>query len=337
MVVSLHRHPSVHQHPLKLRSRPPRSLPHVARGARAARAARTACAAFAAFALGGLLASSPASADVSKEQCIDAHSRGQDAKEQGKLSMARKLFLMCAQPGCPALVQGDCARFVDDLGRLQPTLSFVARDSNGQDLSDTVVYIDGLPVATRLDDGKVYDVDPGKHTVRFWRGRGRQEQVITVVVGVGEKGRTISATFNPEGPPTTRPAEVSRAPVTPRASAPEPVHPTGAKVLIGVGAALVLGGGAVGVIGRIRVPSNCSISTHECAAPPGDPAFDEAKSAVTLMNVGFIAAGAGAAAVIGGFVWYFTGTKTPKERNTVATPWFNPGAGAAGLAISGRL
>ncbi|HWO20227.1 MAG TPA: hypothetical protein VNO30_15770 [Kofleriaceae bacterium] len=293
-------------------------------------------AAVAAVALGGLLASSPASAEISKEECLDAHSRGQDAKEQGKISMARKLFLMCAQPGCPSLVQGDCARFVDDLGRLQPTLSFVARDSNGQDLPDTVVYIDGLPVAARLDDGKVYDVDPGKHTIRFWRGRGRQEQVLTVIVGAGEKGRTISATFTPEGASLTKPTDVSGAAAKTRPLEPGPVHPIGAKVLIGAGAALALGGAALAVVGVIRIPNNCSLGTHECAAPPGDPAFDKAKSAVTLANVGFIAAGVGVAAIAGGLVWYITGAQTPKERNTVA-PWWNPGAGAAGIAISGRL
>jgi len=54
---------------------------------------------------------------ISKDQCIDAHSRGQDAREQGKFSLARRLFLACEQPSCPPLVQSDCARFADDLTR----------------------------------------------------------------------------------------------------------------------------------------------------------------------------------------------------------------------------
>src|SRR5258707_12676559 len=90
----------------------------------------------------------------SKEACIDAHSKGQDAKEQGKISLARKLFLSCAQAQCPSLVQGDCARFADELARTQPTLSFVARDASGADLPDTTIYIDGVLTVTRLDDGK---------------------------------------------------------------------------------------------------------------------------------------------------------------------------------------
>src|ERR1700688_4967853 len=86
--------------------------------------------------------------ELTKEECLDAHSRGQDAKEQNKLSLARKLFLSCAQPACPSLVQGDCARFADDLSRVQPSVSFVARDSAGADLPDTTVYVDDMLVAT---------------------------------------------------------------------------------------------------------------------------------------------------------------------------------------------
>src|SRR5262245_42266097 len=98
--------------------------------------------------------------ELSKEECLDAHSRGQDAKDQGKLTLARKLFLTCAQSSCPQLVSSDCARFADDLGRLQPTVIFAARDGSGADLPDTTVYIDDALVATRLDDGRPHDIDP---------------------------------------------------------------------------------------------------------------------------------------------------------------------------------
>ena len=56
-----------------------------------------------------VLTASPAvrADEVSKEVCIDSHSRGQDAREQNKLTLAKKLFLTCAQPSCPALVQGE--------------------------------------------------------------------------------------------------------------------------------------------------------------------------------------------------------------------------------------
>jgi hypothetical protein len=298
-------------------------------------------AALAAIALGCLIAVPTASADVSKEACIDAHSRGQDAKDQGKISLARKLFLTCAQAGCPALVQGDCARFADDLGRMQPSLSFVARDAGGTDLPNTTVYVDDILLATRLDDGKAYDVDPGRHTVKF--SHDGKDQVVTVVVGAGEKGRTISVTFGaPAVPPTpgtvTGTAGLQSNPGPTRPAEPKAPRPLGAKVLLGAGAALFAGGAVLGVVGLTSVPGNCSLGSHECAAPPGDKSFDDASSAVTLMNVGFITAGVGVAAAVGGIVWYMQGGKTSKEskeKNVSAAPWLLPGS--AGFAISGRL
>ena len=150
----------------------------------------------------------PRAGDLSKEECLDAHSNGQDAKEQGKISLARKLFLTCAQSSCPSLVQGDCARFADDLSRMQPTISFAARDSAGADLPDTTVYIDDVLVVTRLDDGKPHDVDPGKHVMKFTNGG--HDQVVTVVIGAGEKGRTVVGTF--EAPASRPRADDRRTP-----------------------------------------------------------------------------------------------------------------------------
>ena len=71
--------------------------------------------------------------------------------------------------------------------------SFAARDATGADLPDTTVYIDDVLVVTRLDDGKPHDVDPGKHTVKFSNGG---HDSVTVVIGAGEQGRTVAATFD---------------------------------------------------------------------------------------------------------------------------------------------
>src|SRR5687768_16504284 len=174
-----------------------------------------------AFAL--LVPTSVAVADnLSKEACVDAHSRGQDARDQGKLTLARKLFLTYAQGGCPAAVQGDCARFADDLSNLQPTVIFVARDGNGNDLPNTTVYVDGALVATNID-GRPFELDPGNHVVKF-QNAGKDE-VLTVVIGSGEKGRVVTARFGSPTPATTNTS--GTATVTKRAG-PRTTHPKGA-------------------------------------------------------------------------------------------------------------
>jgi hypothetical protein len=266
--------------------------------------------------------------ELTKEACVDAHSRGQDAREQGKLSLARKLFLTCAQSACPAVVQNDCARFADDLTRMQPSLTFVARDAGGTDLPDTTVYIDDVLVATRLDDGRPHDVDPGKHTIKFQNGS--RETTMTIVVETGEKSRTIVAAFKGGGPAPgggDRPAD----------NGPKVTHPSAAKLVMLAGGAAFVGGAALTIVGIAGVPSNCSIGTHQCAAPPGDKAFSDASSAVGKLNIGIALGGIGVAAVTGGLIWYFKGakTETAEKEKTFAMPWITPDG--AGIAITGHL
>lgn len=292
-----------------------------------------------AFAIAAALACTSSLAlagELTKEECVDAHSRGQDAKEQNKLSLARKLFLTCAQASCPALVQGDCARFADDLSRLQPTVTFVARDSAGADLPDTTVYVDGALIVTRLD-GSPHDLDPGSHSVRFQSGG--KEQVVTVVIGSGEKGRTVLATFKTAGSgaagASSGKADVGGLASGPtEAAAPRIVHPAGAKALIYGGLALVAGGAALGVVGVLKLPSNCSLSSHQCAAAPGDPSLASAASAMRLTDIGWALGAAGAAAIVGGTYWFVTHGKPVKEHLSIG-PWLPPGGG--GLAVNGPL
>jgi hypothetical protein len=284
------------------------------------------------LALAALLDSGSAAADdAPKDVCIDAHSRGQDAREQGKISMARMLFITCAQSQCPALVQDDCARFADELNRLQPWLNFAARDVQGNDLPDTAVYVDEQLLLTRLDDGKPHAVDPGKHLVRF--SHAGRDEAVTVVVGAGEKGRTVTATF------ATPPSGSDAAPVAREAqaaSAAQTSRPRGARALVIGGAALAAVGSTLGIIGLARVPESCSLSSHDCAAPPGDPSFDDAAKAVRISNVGWSAAGIGAAALAAGLVWFFKRAEPASgEADKLVAPLLTPGGG--GLSFAARL
>lgn len=267
-----------------------------------------------------LFAASTAYADEpSKEQCVDAHSRGQDAKANGQLTLAKKLFFSCAQSACPAIVQSDCARFADDLGRMQPSLSFAARDGAGADLPDTTVYVDDQLVATRLDDGKPHEVDPGKHTVRFEHaGKSTTE---TVVVGTGEQGRAVVATFRAPGQKaiaTTQDSVVVR-------------HPAGSKIAIYSGLGLMAVGAGLGLWGMMSVPGNCSIGEHTCAAAPGDPVFDKASSGMRTMDIGMVVGGVGIAALAGGLFWYLTGAHSDHE----VVPWAS--GNSAGVSFTVRL
>ena len=273
-----------------------------------------------------VLAPAIALAEPSKEECLDAHSRGQDAKEQGKLTLARKLFLSCAQSACPQLVSNDCARFADDLGRQQPSISLSARDGGGNDLPDTSVYVDDMLVTTRLDDGKPHDVDPGKHVIRF--NNNGHDQTVTIVIGSGEQGRSVSATFGAKASSPTTAMPHAAQPETPKT-----IHPSGSRALMIGGIAVTIVGGAFGAYELSRVPSQCSLSNNQCAAAPGDPVFGQAQSAVHDANIGWVVTGVGLAAAIGGTIWYFTGAHDPDKERIALTPWASPNSG--GFAVGG--
>jgi hypothetical protein len=269
--------------------------------------------------------------ELTKEQCLDAHSQGQDAKVQNKLTLARKLFMTCAQQACPALVQGDCARFANDLQQQQPSVTFVARDSNGTDLPDTTVYVDDALVVTRLD-GNLHDIDPGKHVVKFQNGS--KEQVLTIVIGNGEKSRALVATFAAPGSgvPSPGAAAASTVAKTPTKPVATTKHPGGAKPLIYGGIGLMLGGAALASVGILRVPGNCALSTHQCAAPPGDPTLGTASGAIKLFDAGVAIGAVGVAAIAGGITWYIKGARVEKERLAVQ-PWMVSSGG--GVALGG--
>jgi hypothetical protein len=279
-----------------------------------------------------VLSSHSAWAGPTKEECVEAHSKGQDAKESGQLSLASKLFLTCAQASCPALIQGDCARFSDELEKIQPTVSFAARDSSGADLPDTTVYVDGVLTATRLDDGKPHEIDPGHHAVRFLNG-GR-ETTLTIVISQGEKGRSVLATFQSPNASAATPTTATAAPNATAEAGPEPKRPILPLVVAGAGAVLLATGVTLTVLGVNKVPSNCTMSPRECAAPPGDPAFDQAKSGVNMANVGIGLAAGGLATVTAGLIWYFSAPKT-LEAGSLIVPWATANGG--GLALTGHL
>jgi hypothetical protein len=274
------------------------------------------------------LAGARESMAASKEECLDAHGRGQDLRDGGHLTSARQTFLSCAQSSCPALIQADCARFSDEIDRLVPTVSFAARDPGGADLPDTTVFVDDQQVTVRLDDGKSYDLDPGKHSVRFVHD-GR-ESVVTIVLNQGEKGRSVVATFAGAVAPDRSMPAIPAVVQSKRSGAP--------LVVAGFGAGAAIAGAVLLTMGVKEVPSNCSIGSRQCVAPPGDPSIDRAHRAIALADLGFGVGAGGAAVLLGGVVWYLLEPTHPhveQERGARVIPWFGDRSG--GLSVYERF
>ncbi|NOU29311.1 MAG: hypothetical protein HOO96_15525, partial [Polyangiaceae bacterium] len=192
-----------------------------------------------------------ASAAPTKEQCVASHGLGQDLREKGQLVQARKTFLACAQASCPGVVQADCARFSEEIERITPSVSFAARDAKGADLPAASVYVDDQLVATRLDDGKSYDIDPGRHVVRFVQEG--TETTLKIVLSQGEKGRTVLGTFAELHGDVSKaaPKAAPSASPPPSPEQPETHRPTLPLVVTLAGAASVVEGRVLGCRGAL--------------------------------------------------------------------------------------
>ena len=83
-----------------------------------------------------------------------------------------------------------------------------------------------------------------------------KDQVVTIVVGAGEKARAVTATF---GSPTPNDARGSKEPAAEvkKPTGPKVTHPIGAKVAMIGGAVIAAGGVGLAFYGLSKVPSVC--------------------------------------------------------------------------------
>jgi hypothetical protein len=132
-----------------------------------------------------------------RQACLDAHADGQAARNAGRLREARARFLACGGVECAAVLRADCASWLAQVDGDIPSLVFAARDIAGRELTDVRVVVDDAVVAERID-GRAVVVDPGSHRVRFERA-GSPAGETTTLVRVGERNRTITATFGDAG------------------------------------------------------------------------------------------------------------------------------------------
>ena len=131
-----------------------------------------------------------------REQCAAAADQAQQLRDEGKYRRAREQLLVCARDVCPAPIKRDCLEWLSQVENTAPTVVFGARDGT-KDLSDVKVSVDGVQVTDRLD-GKSFQMDLGKHTVKFeYQGQVKEEEVI---VGAGQKNRNVTVTFGAAAP-----------------------------------------------------------------------------------------------------------------------------------------
>jgi hypothetical protein len=280
------------------------------------------------------LAAAPASADMTKDQCLDANGKGQELRREHKLSEAREQLRACANPACPAMLRDDCTKRLDELERAQPSIVFDAKDGAGRDLSAVKVTVDGRPLAQKLD-GTALQVDPGEHVFLF-TAPDQPPVTQTFVLKEGDterRERIVLAPLPVAAPAPQAPAE-SAPPSTPPAGGEVSAHGMGTQKILG----LVAGGAgvaglAVGSIFGVMTLSEASQQGTDCASATSCARYSQAASDHstgvtdrTISTVGFVAGGA---LLVGGAVLFFTAPHA-SEPSAAARMLLVPGVGPGG-------
>lgn len=258
------------------------------------------------------LLATPALADPSAKECIQANERAIELRDAHSLRQAREQLLVCASPSCPGEVRGECERLVVVVTNEIPSVVFAAKDGSGRDRVSVRVLVDGSPVTERLD-GTPLVLDPGTHTFRF-EAPGEKPVETSALVREGEKNRPIQVTIGAPPSPVATPRRRNPAFRTAGVAA----------------AALGVGGLVVGVVTGLVANDAWSRSQTNCASPTNCPSYptaladhDTASDFATVSTIAFVAGGISLA--VGGVLFF-------------AAPVVRPGpAATTGITLGARF
>jgi hypothetical protein len=283
-----------------------------------------------------------------KAACLEAAGNGQTLRDAHKLIEARDQFRLCARAQCPAVIQQDCATWLEATEKSLPTVVVTAKSDSGGDLFDVKVTSDGQPFVGKLD-GSAMAMNPGVHALHFEAAGGASLDQ-TVLIKEGEKDRAIAVALSsgipakgkvtPEASstpvPSPQPSGASRGaevptmtPTTPENSL-SPTWRTVGWALGGTGAAAVVLGVAFGIDALAKKGSaNCDGNNFCDSAPLSD-----ARGAANISTIGFVAGGvlaAGALAVV-----LFAPRSGPASSGLRVQMAPAVGLSSAGLDVAGR-
>jgi hypothetical protein len=230
-------------------------------------------------------AASPALAGSARE-CIDAATRAQVARDDGRFSRARPDLLVCSSATCPAPIRSDCVQWLADVDRRTPTVVFKVSDDKGFALADATVKVDGTVVTEHLD-GRAVAVDSGSHVVRVEKP-GYQPTEQTLVFKDAEKDREVSLSVQhvlATPPPAPRPE--------PESPSPRAGIPVGSYIGWGVGALGLLGFAGFGLKANLDYSGYKDSCGNNCTTDDRDSLKTTMIIADVSLVVGLVGAGVG--------------------------------------------
>src|SRR5258706_7731178 len=141
------------------------------------------------------VASTASATDKTSLACIQASDEGQTARDSGNLLRARELFAECAAQTCPALIRRDCTSWLEQVQQQIPSVVLGAHDSQGRDVLDASVTVDGKAIEKPVGGGAL-ELNPGSHVIR-WELAGSEPVEMRIALRVQENNRPVVGTSAP--------------------------------------------------------------------------------------------------------------------------------------------
>jgi hypothetical protein len=226
-----------------------------------------------AIVLAGLsLASYARADDAARARCEASYEAAQRFKREEHLSAAKSQLEIC-NANCPPALASDCARWLNDVMLLMPTVRLSAKDDAGAPLPDARVFLDG-----QLLEVRALSVEPGPHVFRFER-IGHSPAEVRAEIHAGERDLPIEAIL----------VRVVEKRPRPLAAPPRPSH-TPSYVVGGIGAAALVAAGALTLKGHLDRSALRSSCYPYCSEDDVQPIRTEWITAAALAGFGAVAA-----------------------------------------------
>jgi hypothetical protein len=278
--------------------------------------------------------------DMTKDQCIEANTRGQDLVHDGKLRAAHAELQSCSAAACPAIIRNDCVKRLDELSTLQPAVVFEAKDASGSDLTAVTVTMDGVALAEKLD-GTALKVDPGPHVFVF-TAAGQPTVTKKLVLAERDQSRREVVVFPAAETPIHAPPVPVQAGAETAAPSSSGQGMSTTRVLGLVGGGLGIAGVAVGSVFGLLAGSALSNQRAACASPTNCTNYRQALAEhstfltdSSVSTAGFVAGGVLLAAGVTLFVVGGKRGDSPPATGVVVSPEASPRG--AGLTIRGAF
>jgi hypothetical protein len=269
-----------------------------------------------------------AAAGPDRKACIAAADDGQKLRDDGKLTVAREKFIMCASKSCPGAISKECSQWLQETDRDTPSVTFRALDERGKEIFDVRISIDDQTVAESID-ARAIPFDPGEHNIRFDRADGKSVEG-KIVLRPAEKNRIIELAFEKPKETTAPNTAVSTPPPPPS----DPPRHLRIPVLGWVGIGVAVAGAGMTAFFATKANDDEDRLRSTCAPSCLSSQRDSLDSKILLANVGLGVSVVGAGVAIVSTLLANTGHTSKTGR---LSPTFAPSHGGASLGMTGAF